>query len=478
MPRSPLGGAPRRASSRRPLPALLLLALGAACAPSPTPDAPGGGAGAATVAIVGATVIPMDTDQQRVLPDHTVLVRDGRIAQIGPSAGLPAPAGATVVDGRGRYLIPGLAEMHAHIPTPQQGQEAVDRTLFLYLAGGVTTVRGMLGHPLHLQLREQSARGEILAPRIYTSGPSFSGGSAPTAEVATRMVQEQKSTGYDLLKIHPGVSRAAFDAMDAAADRAGIPFAGHVPAEVGLNRALQAGFHSIDHLDGYLEAMAGRPDRFTSQESGFFGFNMTDRVDESRIPALAAATRAAGVWNAPTQTLMEHLASPEDPESMARRPEMRYMPPATVAQWVERKRAFQRDPMFTPARAQRYIDVRRRLIRGLHDVGAGLVLGSDAPQWWNVPGFSARRELELLVAAGLTPWEALATGTRNAAAYFGTRDWGTIEPGRSADLILLEADPLQDIRNLWRQSGVLVRGRWVPQADIDRRLEEIAREVG
>ena len=449
--------------------ALLLVALTTGACTRPPTTGNGASAESSTVAFVGAHVIPMD--RERMLEDHTVVVRNGRIIAVGPRSTVRAPSGATVVDARGKYLLPGLAEMHAHIPTPQQGTEAVDRTLFLYLAGGVTTVRGMLGHPLHLELREKAARGEIDAPRIYTSGPSFSG-SASTPEVAARMVTEQKAAGYDLLKIHPGVPRAAFDAMATAAARSGIRFAGHVPSEVGLDRALEARYASIDHLDGYIEALAGHGDRFSQQESGFFGFAMIDRVDESRIPALAAATRAAGVWNAPTQTLMEHLASPEDPEVMARRPEMRYMPAATVAQWVQRKRSFQQDPAFTPERAQRYVAVRRRLIKTLHDAGAGLILGSDAPQWWNVPGFSARRELEYLVAAGLTPYQALETGTRNPAVYFGAeREWGTIETGRSADLVLLDANPLQDIRSLWRQAGVMVRGEWISQSEIDARLE-------
>src|SRR5690606_24418586 len=120
-------------------------------------------------------VIPMDTE--RVLENHTVIVRDGEIAEVGPASSTDIPADATVIEGNGRYLMPGLAELHAHIPTPQGGQAAVDRTLFLYLAGGVTTIRGMLGHPLHLELRDRGAAGEIVAPRIYTSGPSFSGGS-------------------------------------------------------------------------------------------------------------------------------------------------------------------------------------------------------------------------------------------------------------------------------------------------------------
>jgi imidazolonepropionase-like amidohydrolase len=450
----------------------LLLAMLAAALMPPT-LARGQGA----VVFQGANVIPMDTE--RVLEAQTVVVVDGVISAIGPARSVDIPAGAVIVPAAGRYLIPGLSEMHAHIPPPQAGEPVIQRTLFLYLAGGVTTIRGMLGHPRHLELRDESRRGDILAPRIFTSGPSFNGTSAPAVDVAERMVADQSAAGYDLLKLHPGLSREVFDALDEAADGAGIPFAGHVSGEVGLDRALAAGYASIEHLDGYVEALAGMGGGFDPQVTGFFGFNLTDRADARRIAELSRATADAGVWNVPTQTLMEHLLSPEDPEEMARRPEMRYMPPQTVRQWVDQKRSFQAQPAFSAERAARYIELRRALIRGLHEAGAGLILGSDAPQWWNVPGFSARRELEFMVASGLTPYEALRIGTAAPAEYFEQADrWGTVAVGMAADLVLLDGDPLQDIRTVWDQAGVMVRGHWLPRSVIEERLEEIAREVG
>ncbi|CAN5845182.1 amidohydrolase family protein [soil metagenome] len=464
----------------RLLSAFILFALNACGGPQLEPARAGTQmAGAPAVeggvlAFVNVNVIPMD--RERVLSGQTIIIRDGRIAEMG--AGLQPPAGATVVDGGGRYLMPGLSEMHAHIPPPQAGADLIDRTLFLYVAGGVTTIRGMLGNPGHLELRERSARNEIVAPRIYTSGPSLNGNSAPTPEVAVRMVEEQAAAGYDLLKLHPGLSREVYDAIVSAADRVEIPFAGHVSAAVGLDRTLEVGQASIDHLDAYVEALAGRGGGFDPQEGGFFGFGLIDEVDASRIPQLAAATRAAGVWNAPTQTLIEHLFNAVDPEEMARWPEMRYVPPATVANWVERKRDIQRQPAFTRERADRYIDVRRRLIRELHSAGAGLILASDAPQWWNVPGFSLHRELQMMVGAGLTPYQALESGTRNAAVHLGTTEWGTIAPGRVADLILLEANPLENIGNMSRIAGVVLRGSWLPQEEIRMGLDRIAREVG
>jgi imidazolonepropionase-like amidohydrolase len=449
--------------------------LAGACG-APTTDAAMAGGDSYVLAFVDVHVIPMD--RERVLRNHTVVVRDGRITEVGPSATVRRPAGAQIIEGRGRYLMPGLSEMHAHIPSPQQGEAAIERTLFLYLAGGVTTIRGMLGHPRHLELREQAAASRILSPRIYTSGPSFNGNSAPTPDVAVRMVEEQHAAGYDLLKLHPGLSRAVFDAIVETASRVGIPFAGHVSADVGLDHALASGYHSIDHLDGYMEALAGHGGGWDARESGWFGLGYMDHVagaHAGRIDALAAATRDAGVWNVPTQSLMEHLHGAVEPEDMARWPEMRFMPQAAIDQWVERTRNAR--TAATAQHRQRYIDVRRQIIRALHEAGAGLALGSDAPQIWNVPGFAIHRELRMLVESGLTPFEALATGNRDAARMMGAGDWGTVAVGQWGDLLLLEGNPLEDIANAARIAGVMTKGWWLPREELDRRLDEVAAAV-
>jgi imidazolonepropionase-like amidohydrolase len=428
-------------------------------------------------AFVDVTVIPMD--RERRLPGQTVLVRGDRIVEIGPVARVKVPDGGVRVDGRGKFLIPGLAEMHAHIPGGQASDTVVERTLFMYVAGGITTVRGMLGHPRHLELRARAARGELLSPTIYTSGPSLNGNSIPDAAAAARAAIEQKAAGYDLLKIHPGVSRVAFDTLAATARRIGMPFAGHVPEEVGIARAIEARYATIDHLDGYIEAMLREGSPVTAEQSAFFGMNLGEHLDESKLPALVEATRRAGVWNVPTQVLMENLTIAGTSQELARRPEMRYVPAQNRAQWAETKDGMLAETNATPESARRMIAMRRRLIQALHAAGAGLLLGSDAPQIYNVPGFSTHRELESLVASGLTPFQALETGTRNVATYFGTqKETGTIEQGKRADLVLLDGDPLADIGNTARRSGVMVRGRWLPQAEIDRRLAEVAKAVG
>jgi imidazolonepropionase-like amidohydrolase len=421
-------------------------------------------------AFVDVTVIPMDRETR--LANQTVVVRGDRIVALGPTARVKVPEGATRVEGKGRFLIPGLAEMHAHIPGGQASDSAVERTLFLYVAGGLTTIRGMLGHPRHLELRARAARGELLSPTIYAAGPSLNGNSVPDPAAAEKAAVEQKQAGYDLLKIHPGVGLPAFEALVASARRVGIPFAGHVPEDVGIHRAIAARYASIEHLDGYVEAMLRGDAPVSADESAFFGLNLGEHLDESKLPALVEATRKAGVWNVPTQVLLENLVLVGSAE-LAQRPELRYVTPETRAQWAEVRQSMLSETGSTPESARRTIEVRRRLIKALHAAGAGLLLGSDAPQIYNVPGFSTHRELESLVAAGLTPYQALETGTRNIARYFGTeRETGTIAEGKRADLILLDADPLTDIRNTTWRAGVMVRGCWLPQAEIEKRLAD------
>jgi imidazolonepropionase-like amidohydrolase len=418
----------------------------------------------APVLIEGVTIIPMDGDTAATVSrDRSVLVSGGTIKEIG-AAGLKPPDGTIRVDGRGKFLIPALAEMHAHLP----GDPAeAERVLFMYVANGIGTIRSMLGDPSHFRLRERVTRGETIGPTMILSGPSFNGQTAATPAAAASRVADQKKAGYDFLKIHPGIPLSAFAALAAAADKAAIRFAGHVPADVGLQRALEARFWSIDHLDGYVEALAG-PGSPAAQN---FGVNLAARVDENRIPALAAQTKAANVWNVPTQILLENWYGPDPAEAMQKRPEMQYVRPAEAAQWMATKRS--NDEAVSAKDRARFIAVRRRMIRALQDANAGLLLGSDAPQVWNVPGFSIHRELATYVASGLTPYQALATGTRNVAAYLSRPDTGAIRQAARADLVLLDANPLENIANASRIAGVMIAGRWISRAEIDRRLVEM-----
>ena len=445
----------------------LLLILTALTLGFPAPPPP-----AVPIAFVHVTVVPMDAD--RVLLDQTVVVSGDRIVAMGPAAEVPVPAGARRIDGTGKYLMPGLAEMHAHIPPGAAPESEIERVLALYALHGVTTVRGMLGDPRHLPIRERAARGELLSPLIYTSGPSFNGQTVPTVTAARERVTEQKALGYDFLKIHPGIRREVFDSLAATATRLGIRFAGHVPLEVGLERAIALRYWSVDHLDGMVEALVPHAGAFTDQEDGFFGANLMDRVDESRLPALARAMVEAGVWVVPTETLMEHVLGDYPVEELRGRPEMRYMRPAELDGWVRGTTGW-RQALPGPDQRRRYLALRRTMIVALHGAGVGFLLGSDAPQVWNVPGYSLRRELALLVEAGLTPFQALESGTRNVARFLGTETRsGTVASGKRADLILLDANPLTDVTNVDHQAGVMLAGRWLPRDEITRQLDGLA----
>lgn len=419
------------------------------------------------VVIRDVNVIPMDREE--VLADQTVVIRDGRIVSVGPD---PAqlPENAVVVDGEGKYLIPGLAEMHAHVGSPQDNP----RILSLYALNGVTTARGMLGQPSHLALRDSLARGEVLGPRFLTSGPSFRGGSL-TPDEARRRVREQKEAGYDLLKIHPGPSRAAFDALAETAHEVGISFAGHVPADVGLDRAIEAGYHTIDHLDGFMEALVPPDASGVPAQGGWFGLNLVPHVDVGRIPGVVERLREAGIAVVPTQTLMEYYANDMTGDELASRSEYRYWLTDEVERWREQKNERLANPT-TPSAEQRarYIDVRRRFIKALYDGGVPVLLGSDAPQTWNVPGFSAHRELQLYVEAGLTPYQALRTGTVEVARHLGEEGRsGVVRPDARADLVLLDDNPLEDIENTLEIAGVVVNGRWISGEERERRLAEL-----
>jgi imidazolonepropionase-like amidohydrolase len=428
---------------------------------------------AESTVFINVNVIPMTSGE--VLSARTVIVTDGEITAIGDVDHTPLPDNAVVVDGTDRFLMPGLSEMHGHVPPV--GSDGLDRVLQLYVANGITTVRGMLGQASHLEMRSALKKGELLGPRLYTSGPSLNGSSVTSPERAISMVEQQHAAGYDFLKIHPGLTREEFDAMAATADRVGIRFAGHVPEDVGIERALAAGIATIDHLDGYMESLLRPHDDPSGGLSGFFGVFIADQADETKIAGIVAATVEAGTWNVPTDSLFRHAtSSATDPDDMVDWPEMKYMPADTVARWRRAKRDVLDDANYNPDTAARAVALRQKLILELHRNGAGLLLGSDSPQIFNVPGFAIHRELEYLVDAGLTPFEALQTGTANPAIFFGqANEFGVVKTGAKADLILLDANPLGDITNTRRIHGVMVGGRWLPRTELDDLLDRLAR---
>jgi hypothetical protein len=420
-------------------------------------------------------VIPM-TDE-RILQARDVLVTNGKIQKIAPAGTLQAPTDALIVKGSGRYLMPGLAEMHAHLPPRAREQEALD-ILLLYVAHGVTTIRGMLGDPWHLQLRQQLERQEVLGPRLFTAGPSFNGNSAPDIETARRMVREQAAAGYDFLKLHPGLKRNVFDAIVASARDATMTFQGHVPIDVGVPHALQAKQRAIDHLDGYVMALADPGCAQKVRTSFIFGMELAHCADLSRIPALVRSTKEAGTWMVPTQILLEQWAIPPTREALLARPALRYLPAGTADRWLNQLHNFIGPNSVPTAEGKRYIEVTRALIRELHKQGVPIAAGSDSPQVFNIPGDSVLREIALYADTGLSPYEALRTATVNPARFFSAESrFGTVREGLEADLILIEGNPLSDVRALRQLAGVMVRGQWLPRATLDEKLNALVERV-
>jgi imidazolonepropionase-like amidohydrolase len=409
------------------------------------------------LAFIGVNVVPMD--RHGLLNNQTVVVRDGRIGAVGPAGSTRVPEGAPRIEGRGKYLMPGLGEMHGHIPSPLEPREFTEAVLFLYVANGVTTVRGMQGAPGQLDLRERAKRGELLAPNLYLAGPPFSGKTIKSVEEAIQKARQQKAEGWDLLKVLTGLARDHYDAMARTAKEVGISFAGHVPADVGLLHAIQSGQETFDHLDGYIEYLEG--------DKG--------PVADPKFQEIAKLSRETGVWVVPTMALWETLRGTTDLATLRAFPELKYMPPQQIQQWTSAQENLFKNPDFKPDVARNVIQNRMRLLKVLNDGGVKILLGSDAPQRFSVPGFSIHREMRRMADAGMKPYDILRSGTYNVGLYLKEKDnFGTIEVGKRADLMLLNANPLEDIDNIARRSGVVVRGRWLSEREIQSRLDKIA----
>lgn len=430
----------------------------------------------AVLAFINVNVVPMD--RERVIQNQTVLVRGGRIAAIGPAKSLRVPKAALRIKGGGRYLMPGLADMHVHLEYFDR-----DAQLMLFIANGVTTVRNMDGRPNILLWRERIASGTLLGPTIFTAGPILEGKPplrndnqvVETPAQAAAAVEEQKTAGYDFIKVYHTLSRETYEAIIAAAGKYGLTVAGHVPRAVGLKGALDAHQRSIEHLDGYLEEIEADDSPFRSRWT-WLKLYFAVKVDESKILTAVQATRQAGVWNVPTLIVRQKVATPETVQIWLKRVEMRFLPPEAVEFWRQsNSRITQR---MSPEDFLRLADgekVRKKLVKALHDAGAGILAGTDTPNPFVIPGFSMHEELQNLVDAGLTPYQAISAGTRDAAEFLGrANEFGTVAISRRADLILVQGNPLESVSNTKRRVGVMVRGRWYTEADLQKQLDALA----
>ncbi|WP_376692305.1 amidohydrolase family protein [Wenzhouxiangella sp. EGI_FJ10409] len=414
----------------------------------------------------------VDVRNASVSEPMRVAVRDGFIVEVDEID----PGSADEVVETAGFLIPGLAEMHAHVPPMQAGEQRVHDTLMLWLAHGITTIRGMLGEPGHLELRQQLADGEVPGPRLVTSGPSFNGSSVSSPEDARRMTLAQHEAGYDLLKLHPGLWPQAFEAIAETADALGIDYSGHVSVAVGLDRVFDSKQGTIDHLDGYAQLMVPEDHALHGTDPGLFGVKLIDGMDEARLADLAQRTARAGVANVPTQSLVENWAT-GDIDALMQRDAMRWIDGDTAGQWRERAEQL-RESYGAESDAERYVAVRRELINELQAAGALILAGADSPQILSIPGDAIHHELAIYVESGLTPAEALATATTNVAEYLDESSRGCLKPGCVADLVLLENNPLDDIDNTRSILGVMRAGEWFDRDRLDAALEAIASRAG
>ena len=432
------------------------------------------------IAFFNVDVLPMD--REGVVEAQTVIVVDGVIADMGPASEVQVGSGATVIDGTGRYLMPGLAEMHAHVPPgANPRREDVEDILFLYIANGITTIRGMLGSDYQIPLADELERNEVLGPNFYVAAPSINGTSAPSAEVVEQLIREHAAAGYDLQKIHPGVARSTWDHMVEVAREVGLSYGGHVPADVGLVHAIETGMSTVDHLDGYVQAIASNDvvsQVNTGQAISLEG--LVTGVDEDKIADIVQLSLDHDVYVVPTMYLWENLYGTSDPEPFLRLPEMRYVSGAQKDGW---RRQAAGGPQGTPETLQAFFSLRKRILKELADAGVGILMGTDSPQMFNVPGFALHREIAVMAESGMTNQQILLSGTATVGDYVRNHlgiehAFGVVAPGQRADLVLLGSNPLDDVENLNDRIGVMVRGQWVSREEIEAGLEELAAKHG
>lgn len=435
-------------------------------------------------------VIPMNAPG--VLEHHAVLVMDGRIVQVAPAGAITLPAdlpNLRTVECNGQaWLIPGLSDMHVHFPPyAPDAPDAAFRACSLLVANGVTTARGMAGHPSQLALRSHIVDGTLLGPTVHLAGPAIHQGVAKAPDEAAALVRSHHAMGFDLIKSHRVVLPEVYEAVQTTAAEVGIPVAGHVDNEVGLDVALKHP-QQLEHLDAIPAALLTDP-----AEAENFGQippgPILDMLDRERLPALAERIAERPNWCAPTLALFAHIldTKPATAELMSR-PEMRYITAPAVGQWGQQRNAMKFPPAWGFDYGERATRVRAEIAKALFDAGVPLMAGSDSPQAFLVTGFSLHAELEALVYAGLTPWQALECATANPARYFDTLpnkgsaagiqpDFGTIEPGKRADLVLLSANPLDDISNTRAINAVMARGRLLDRTALDDLLDRVARSA-
>jgi hypothetical protein len=382
-------------------------------------------------------------DRERVLADHTVLIRDGRIDTVAPSDDVSIPRGATVIDGRGKFLLPSLVDTHVHVDDPGD--------LTVFLAHGIGAVRNLEGLPYHVFLRDQVDAGTLRGPRFFTCGPYSNLPRIADPASATREVVAQAQAGYDCVKIHGELTVETLVALGQAAQSAGLPLIGHVPRNLELRNVLETGaMQEISHAEEYLYTHFAHRPRETWPEA----------IDEA-----VRATKAAGVDVTPTLVTYRSIAAQvRDLDAELTRLPLQLAGPFARRKFRPGNNRYQRKFEIEDAVwLEENLLLQRQLVLALHEAGVPLLTGTDANSPANVPGYSLHEELALLVEIGLRPWDALQAATSHGWQRVSRRDdVGQVAAGMQAELLLLDADPLADIRNSTKIAGIVSRGEWLP----------------
>jgi imidazolonepropionase-like amidohydrolase len=432
------------------------------------------------VAVTDVTVI--DATGAKPKLDQTVVVADGRIVAVGRTRRVKLPEGAQTVDGTGKFLIPGLWDMHVHGTGAPHFSE-------LYIASGVTGVRDMFGPMADIQAERKAIQNGQAGPHIVAAGrivdgpkPVWPGSIAvKDADEGRKAVNTVKQEGSDFVKVYSLLPRDAYFAIAAEAKRQGMVFAGHVPETISAVEASDAGQKSIEHLTGVLKGCSTREDELLHPDSSIpLTQSMTaslatalDSYDEKRAQALFARLKRNHTWQCPTLTVLDHIAHVND-GSLVNDPRLKYMPAGFRSFWNPTN-----DFRFKNADAKFYAAVQRanrqdeEIVGKMRRAGVEFLAGTDVCNPYCFPGFSLHEELARLVHAGLTPMEALQAATINPARYLGKdREMGSIRPGKLADLVLLDADPLEDIHNTARIRAVFANGRMYDRSALDKFLHD------
>jgi imidazolonepropionase-like amidohydrolase len=426
-------------------------------------------------------------------PDMTVVITGERITALGQTGKVKVPADAQEIDGTGKFLIPGLWDMHVHWSEPIAPAAPY---LELFTANGVTGVRQMWGFPSHFRWRKDMAAGTLRGPRMVLAGPIVDGpkpvwpGStaAGTEAEGRQAVRKTKEDGYDFVKVYSLLPRDVYLAIADEAKKQGLPFAGHVPYSVTAGEASDAGQKSMEHLYGILPACSTKggelakdlaaarrdpanPDRALLRRANE---QLIDTYDAAKAAALFAKFKANGTWQVPTLTVLRALGNLDD-SAFTNDKRLTFMP-SSVRDFWNPKTDFRLKSMTQEDFAlQRKMFKRNlELVGAMHRAGVELLAGTDVLNPYCFPGFSLHDELELLVEAGLSPMAALQTATRDPARYLDQlKDFGTVEQGKIADLVLLEADPLNDIKNTKKITSVIVGGKLLARGMLDKILADV-----